>query len=51
VFSRNNYIVELTRVNAPDNEIKYAKSLRGTNWWDLEGYGDYDADDEKVRDW
>ncbi|WP_276914535.1 hypothetical protein [Aneurinibacillus aneurinilyticus] len=44
-------IQSLIQIKAPKTEIDYARSLRGTNWWDLNGDGIYDAEDEKLRDW
>lgn len=44
-------IKTLKQIGAPDSEITYAQSLRGTNWWDLNGDGTYDTEDEKLRDW
>lgn len=44
-------IKTLKRIGAPDAEIAYAQTLRGANWWDLNGDGTYDIEDEKLRDW
>ncbi len=44
-------IQTLIHMKAPKMEIDHAISLRGTNWWDLNEDGIYDAQDEKLRDW
>jgi hypothetical protein len=44
-------IQALESMGASASEIEYARSLRGKNWWDLNGDGDYNEDDEKIRDW